>query len=447
MEESKNSQSANQGKRWCILRHSDSDLIAEIFRGDRKVYNANIDDPYPLPPFKYFIPFEDLKQKPLERKSPGDEDYKTYDAMLDERALRNDLHHFIFIQISKEQVLSLLDAPWVKVLRNRLYVYKDEKGSPIEISDVEMERFKTVIKRYDFQIVNGEHTSEVHEGDEVTVISGPMAGSEGKVVQIREREGRILLTIEFSMFQNKMCIAVPGVNIADVRLKVQKTQQLLQDPVISHFEDELIELLCHMHGRKGTRVLSTEDRKQLKFLYQYSDIIFEDNPINRAKFAALMLICVYLMNDKDETSRRLQEVQQLREELGLNSQCPKDEGSSMVKAAIEREATEAFRVATECGCGLTKGSEFPLTTEASDARINSPEREQARRAASMVNGEITANGQQPIADELSCYLVTALFIATHDPLLRQQAKAWRKAHPDCPLAIRRFLSIAKQIRC
>ena len=65
----------------------------------------------------------------------------------------------------------------------------------------------------------------------------------------------------------------------------------------------------------------------------------------------------------------------------------------------------------------------------------------------MVNGEITANGQQPIADELSWYLFTALFIATHDPLLRQQAKAWRKAHPDCPLAIRRFLSIAKQIRC
>ena len=384
-------------KRWCILRHSDSDLIAEIFRGDRKVYNANIDDPYPLPPFKYFIPFEDLKQKPLERKSPGDEDYKTYDAMLDERALRNDLHHFIFIQISKEQVLSLLDAPWVKALRNRLYVYKDEKGSPIEISDVEMERFKTVIKRYDFQIVNGEHTSEVHEGDEVTVVSGPMSGSEGKVVEIREREGQLLLTIEFTMFQNKMCIAVPGVNIADVRLKVQKTQQLLQDPVIGHFEDELIELLCHMHGRKGTRVLSTEDRKQLKFLYQYSDIIFEDNPINRAKFAALMLICVYLMGNKKQIARRTKEVEEL---------------------LVHGEGL------------MVHGEKIMFNGQ-----------------YSMVNGEITANGQQPIADELSCYLVTALFIATHDPLLRQQAKAWRKAHPDCPLAIRRFLSIAKQIRC
>ena len=399
MEESKNSKSADQGKRWCILRHSDSDLIAEIFRGDRKVYNANIDDPYPLPPFKYFIPFEDLKQKPLERKSLGEEDYKTYDAMLDERALRNDLHHFIFIQISKEQVLSLLDAPWVKVLRNRLYVYKDEKGSPIEISDVEMERFKTVIKRYDFQIVNREPTSEVHEGDEVTVVSGPMSGSEGKVVQIREREGRILLTIEFTMFQNKMCIAVPGVNIADVRLKVQKTQQLLQDPVIGHFEDELIELLCHMHGRKGTRVLSTEDRKQLKFLYQYSDIIFEDNPINRAKFAALMLICVYLMGNKKQIARRTKEV----EELLVH------------------------------GEGLMVHGSSPEGCKMEDSSHKSP--------------SLTGEGWGEALNEVAVYLITALFIANHDPSLRQLAKAWRKAHPDCPLVIRRFLSIAKQIRC
>ena len=344
MEESKNSKSADQGKRWCILRHSDSDLIAEIFRGDRKVYNANIDDPYPLPPFKYFIPFEDLKQKPLERKSPGEEDYKTYDAMLDERALRNDLHHFIFIQIGKEQVLSLLDAPWVKVLRNRLYVYKDEKGSPIEISDVEMERFKTVIKRYDFQIVNGEPTSDVHEGDEVTVVSGPMSGSEGKVVEIREREGQLLLTIEFTMFQNKMCIAVPGVNIADVRLKVQKTQQLLQDPVIGHFEDELIELLCHLHGKKGTNALNKEDRKQLKFLYQYSDIIFEDNPINRAKFAALMLICVYLMGNKKQIARRTKEVEELLKEFTSPEASSTSNSKFKIATSFSRSARDPFGV-------------------------------------------------------------------------------------------------------
>ena len=63
-----------------------------------------------------------------------------------------------------------------------------------------------------------------------------------------------------------------------------------------------------------------------------------------------------------------------------------------MKAAIEREATEAFRVATECGCGLTKGSESPLTMEASDARISSSECEQARNEVS------TAKGQPPLRD-------------------------------------------------
>ena len=48
------------------------------------------------------------------------------------------------------------------------------------------------------------------------------------------------------------------------------------------------------------------------------------------------------------------------------------------KAAIKREATEVFRVATECGCGLTKGSESPLTTGASEARFDYPEREITR---------------------------------------------------------------------
>ena len=97
-------------KRWCILRHSDSDLIGEIFSGKRKVYNASDGDVHPLPPFEYFIPFTDMKRKPSGKSSSSDDEYKSYDAMLDERALRNDLHHFIFICATKEQVLAILDT-------------------------------------------------------------------------------------------------------------------------------------------------------------------------------------------------------------------------------------------------------------------------------------------------------------------------------------------------
>ena len=393
MEDRKNESTVvSDQKRWCILRHPDADLIGEIFSGKRQVHTPDGDTTYPLPPYEYFIPFADLKTRPTERQSTVDDEYKSYDAMLDERALRNDLHHYIFLRKPKEVVLQILDAPWHKSLRNRLYAYRDENGVPIEISNAEMERFKTVIKRYDFQIVNGEPSDEVREGDLVTIISGPMEGSDGQVQEIREKGGQVMLTVVFSMFQDKMRIAVPGISISDVRLKAQDAQQLLQDPVIGHFEDELIELLCHLHGKKGSHALNKEDQKRLKFLYQYADIVFEDNDDNRKKFAALMLICVYLLNDKKEVQRRTEEVETL-----LMSEL----GSSQPSAIIHQTSDI-----------------FPLPSDLS-----------------------------PLTSEIACYLTLSLFIVNHDPRLRKQVKLWRQSHPDCSLSLRRFLSLAKQIRC
>ena len=53
----------------------------------------------------------------------------------------------------------------------------------------------------------------------------------------------------------------------------------------------------------------------------------------------------------------------------------------------------------------------------------------------------------PLTSEIACYLTLSLFIVHHDPRLRKQAKLWRQSHPDCSLSLRRFLSLAKQIRC
>ena len=399
MEDRKNESTVvSDQKRWCILRHPDADLIGEIFSGKRRVQNLSDDSHYPLPPFEHFIPFGDLKKRPQERMATPDDEYKSYDAMLDERALRNDLHHYIFICQPKEMVLQILDAPWNKVLRSRLYAYRDENGVPIEISNAEMERFKTVIKRYDFQIVNGEPTDEVREGDMVTIISGPMEGSDGQIQDIRERDGQVLLTVVFSMFQDKMRIAVPGISISDVRLKTQDAQQLLHDPVIGHFEDELIELLCHLHGKKGSQALNKEDRQRLRFLYQYADIVFEDNDDNRKKFAALMLICVYLLNDKAEISRRTQQVEDLlMSEVGS------------LKSDVENQPS------------ALSPQPSALSPQTSDLI--------------------------PQTSEIACYLTLSLFIVKHEAPLRKQVKLWRQSHPDCSLALRRFVSIAKQIRC
>ena len=418
----------NKEKRWCILRHPDADLIGEIFSGKRQVvFNASEDDGCPLPPYDFFIPFEDLKLRQRKAQTPADDDYKDYDAMLDERALRSDLHHFIFIHEPKDVVKRILNAPWNKVLCHRLFAYRDEHGDPIEVRNSEVERFMTVVKRYDFQILNGEPSDEVREGDRVTVISGPMAGSDGIIKEIREREGQILLTITFAMFQDKMHVAVPGIHVSDVRLKSAEAQQLIQDPVIGHFEDQLIELLCHLHGKKGSHELNKEDQRQLRFLYQYTTIQFDD-PANRTKFAALMLICAYLMNDKDEVARRQQEVERcLMSEVEKMSDVGCLMSDSMVQGSLQSKAAEP-------------SARFKVQ----DSRLMVNDSAISHQPSALLHLPSDIE-HQPSA--LVCYLALSLFIVTHDPKLRKEVKAWRQSHPDCPLVICRFLSIEKQIRC
>ena len=426
MERSDITATDNKEKRWCILRHPDADLIGEILSGRRKVFDASGEVSYS---YDFFIPFQDLKLRRRKAQESPEDDFKDYDAMLDERALRSDLHHFIFIHESKDNVKKLLNASWNKALSHRLYAYRDEHGDPVEVSNAEVERFKTVIKRYDFQIVNGEPTDEVREGDRVTVVSGPMAGSDGIIKEIREREGQILLTITFAMFQDKMHVAVPGIRISDVRLKSAKAQQLIQDPVISHFEDQLIELLCHLHGKKGSHELNKEDQRQLRFLYQYTTIQFDD-PANRTKFAALMLICAYLMNDKPEIARRQQEVEDL-----LMSEVEKMSDVGSLKSDVMVQGSRLM--VNDSAISHQPSAFFP----------DSESRDSVNPGSALRDSVTPDSALSPQPSALVCYLTTALFIVTHDPKLRKEVKAWRQSHPDCPLVIRRFLSIAKQIRC
>jgi hypothetical protein len=154
-------------------------------------------------------------------------------------------------------------------------------------------------------------------------------------------------------------------------------------------EDQLIELLHHRHGKNGSHELSKDDEEKLRFLHRYADLNFGDDKDGEAKFRALMLICAYLMNDKAEVQRRLKEVETL-----LANRSPENSQFSSQRHTLEER---------------------------------------------ILNSQFTM--------ELEIYLLISLFIVNHNPELRQRAKAWRQSHPDCPLSIRRLLSIAKQIRC
>lgn len=355
-----------ESNHWYILRHPNPSLINDIFSGRRTVSIA--DDEPELPHFDYFIPFCEINFRPsLATVDKGELSDRRYEPMLDGDAFRTDLRSYVFVRGDARMVERVLSYSWNKNMKIPMRAQRERDGRLVVVSSYAMDIFRSALRQMDFQICEGRPAVEdVREGDEVLVVDGPMKGAEGLVTEIRERKGELSLTVAFKLFSNTD-ILVPGISFEHVRLRNQETTRLLKDDVIANFETELQKLLCNRHGEHGSVGQNKADRKRLRFLNKYHNIDFFEET-SRKKFKALMLICAYLINDKQLTAKRTQEVEALLE-------------------------------------GVTE-----------------PE------------------------DDLQCYLMLALFIATHDVALRQRVKTYRQTHEDCPLSIRRFFSIAKKIK-
>ena len=360
---------ADNVRRWYILRHPKPEMLNDILSGRKKVFLSADDDAAALPPFEHYIPFADMAYRPSKAEVDPD-NYKPYNPILDGEALRADLHSFVFLKVTPRQMEAILQSEWNHALKYWLRPFRGKDGELLVVSDHEMQTFRNAIKCQDFKVCKGIPVENFQNGDRVMVVSGPMQGSEGEVSKIRVREGRATLSIVFSMFNDSLAIEVPNIPFEDVRLKDKEAENLLADDIIAKMEDQLIELLHHRHGKNGSHELSKDDEEKLLFLHRYADLNFGDDKDGEAKFRALMLVCAYLMKDKEATDRQINDLQQ-----------------------------------------LIQGKDTP-------------------------------------ANHLECYLLTALFIATHDVRLRHNLKNYQKAHEDTlPLPIRRFLSIAKNIKC
>ena len=296
-------------KYWYMLRHPKPRLIKQIFNGEREVIVARGDTDDVRPPFESFIPYYDVQFRPSMAAQHTGEDYnKEYDSLTDGNAMRADLHSFIFLHVERWRIIPILNSSWNRALRHRIVAYRDIDATPIEIGDEEFEKFRNAINQLDFQICKGRPTENVRTGDEVMVIDGPMAGSNGVVTGIRERGGEVTFTIAFKMFKNSLEIEVPNFRLENLKLLNTDAEMLLEKDFISNFENELIELLCHKHGKNGTLNLGKEDMKRLRFIRKYADIAY-DNTVSEAKFKALMLVCAYLKGDQSEIEERIRQVE------------------------------------------------------------------------------------------------------------------------------------------
>ena len=423
---------------WHILIHPNPILMGKVFQTKQSELYDSSDDELQLPPCDYYIPFNEINWRPSRTEQSAEEmDDKVYDPMMDGNALRSDFHSFLFVYGTDRTILQLVGSKFNRSLKTPIRLYRDTDGQAVRISPEEMNRFKSAVMRQDFQICQGYPLQEINQGDRVIVVDGPMKGSVGDVMEIRYDQQGMKLKVAFLMFNDKLRIAIPGFRINDVRLQDPDTKLLLQDPLIANFEEELIELLHHRYGAKGSATLSAEDEKRLRFLYRYSDIVFEDDEVSMAKFRALMLICVYLLKDKEAIERYTQEVEHLLQAENDPSSMVNGQCSTVNDSMVNGKWSMVNGQFSTVNDSMVNGQ----CSTVNDSMVNA---QCSTVNDSMVNGQWSMVNAQ-LSTDLSCYLATALYIATHDPVLRKAAKTYRQTHPNCPKPICRFLSIAKRI--
>ena len=225
--------------------------------------------------------------------------------------MRKDLSSYIFIQATEDILDALEKRGWNSELKTPLRVMRDGEGKPISVSAAEMWKFQQAVARQDFMLLNGLPTNKFHKGDKVKVVKGAMQGSEGEVIEIKVKDGKASLTVSFDMFNDRIQIGLSGFGMDEVEFADKDANKLLVHSVIPSFEDEILEYLSHLHGKKGSTELSKQDAKRLEVLFRFSDISFEESCEDRAKFDALMLICAYLRRDAEAVESRAAQLESL----------------------------------------------------------------------------------------------------------------------------------------
>lgn len=261
---------------WYLMHHRDPAMIDQLLQRENQGAYL-IESQLSAQPVQYFIPYLFLNQ----RQTSTPEESEAV------RQVRSVLHSYVFIHASAERIQQLVDSDWNRSCVNQLCFKRNHGGEPLRVLDDEMQRFIATLKSNQLRYFVGQPLCDFTEGDSVTLHIAPWQGHHAVISHIALRNGHARLTVSMDLMGDIIRISFPDIQEGDVTIDDPDRKRLLSGNLIGNFEDEVIKTLGH-----------NNDTSPLHRIYAYRDI-HVDEPDDRCRFTALMLICAHLLGDRD----------------------------------------------------------------------------------------------------------------------------------------------------
>lgn len=295
---------------WYVLRHLNPSWIESMLQKDSHGRFLK-DDAAPLPPYRFFIPFQTMPRIIADSQPKGRVvDDRPYDPVKDESSLRGDLRSFVFIQAPAWRVDAIVKSEWNTRTRLTLTYYRDTDRSLVTVPDSDMHRLIRTLQDRQLRFYLDQPVDDFSVGDKVVLHMEPWEGKTAEIRKIVFRQDRVKLTVSLNIFGRTKSITFPDIAVGDVHFLDQSRGRLLSGNPITNYEEEIIDLLSHRYTQKHTEDVEELDRQRLKRLATYSNIYVED-PDEQARYLALKLICAYLRNDTSRVRKYQEEVEQM----------------------------------------------------------------------------------------------------------------------------------------
>lgn len=273
---------------WYVMLHLDPSLIErQLLQMNQKRSASGKSE------LLYVIPFRYLKRATADHETKSRVKLREID---ENNALRDNLHDFVFIKASEQEITELVYQPWNREGRLHLRFYRTHDKKAIRVPDSEMTPLIRLMVEQRQKFSFESPLDNLESLENVIIKTGLFKDYQASVIDYHYTADGIRFTLAIPVFGGVRTLRLPDYSPSDVKVK-GTLEQLLDTNFIRRVETGLMEILRRRVKGRIDDDTRREDLEQLNRFAAFNYLKFDDTASHN-HFRVLMLLCAALRRDK-----------------------------------------------------------------------------------------------------------------------------------------------------